>query len=675
MPKRLDYFLSVLLFTGCLTSAYVGTARARAYCFADDDEFEVNLQPSASIDCIVSDYEDNVATSSAYEAGPDASQTSLFMIGKISVSIIFVESNGSIDVETEDWSQLRIDWVVDNIVAGLSWLSSQEPRGRIEWVFHTHVVETSYEPITREEEYLWVNEAMSSLGYDFTETHSWRLRSFVDDLRRADESHWAFAIFVVDSLNDIDGKFPNGHAAYAHGFGPYFVTTYDAGPWRNLGRFDLVVAHEAAHVFGAADEYSPCNPEREYGFLRVQNLNCSSGCLMDSTDRCLSLSTRYQLGWRDEDNDCILDAMDTDYNSWADTDGDGTVDYLDLHPQVPNPRILSPVNTTYPVNIVPLIISISALKPSEWISYNLDNQNNNTILSNTTLVDLSDGTHTITIYANTVLGTALTRVFFSVDTMPPTLRLISPPNGTVTTRDIPLTFTVDEPLSWVSYNLDHSSNRTTPLINSSIWVLEGEHILYLYANDTVGNMAYAIAQFTVAIIHDIALLNITSSKDHYADIPAIGHGQTIDVSITVENQQAWYQETMNVTLYVDFNPVAELQVPLLLPLRQTTLSLTWNTTDYALGNYTLSASVSLAHTIEEAEVTDNEVIYGVVLVTLTGDADADRDVDIYDIVKITAHLNSNRQLPNYHPNNDVNNDAYIDINDALLAASHYGEDW
>jgi len=323
-----------------------------------------------------SDYEKSEVTyrTTFTQTGPDETQTSLFMIGKVSVSVIFMESNGTIDPETEDWDQTRIDEVNSEIETALNWYTSKEPDARLQWVIHSQKIETSYEPITRSSiyDYLWINEAMNYLGYNVSGTESSRIRPYLDDLRDADGTHWAFVIFVVDSLNDPDGVFLNGAAAYAHYSGPYFVTTYDANGYRGLNRFDAVIAHETAHIFQAADEYPSCYCDHLYGFLEVENLNCTSGCdryepygecdgghppvcqgcynncyhsscLMDDleqkplTNQCLTVSTKYQIGWRDEDKDGILDAIDSTYNSWNDTDGDGVVDYLDNCPDVVNP--------------------------------------------------------------------------------------------------------------------------------------------------------------------------------------------------------------------------------------------------------------------------------------------------------------------------------------------------
>ena len=76
--------------------------------------------------------------------------------------------------------------------------------------------------------------------------------------------------------------------------------------------------------------------------------------------------------------------------------------------------ILSPENTTYTTTSVPLTFTINEDCP--WIGYSLDNQANVTITGNTTLTGLSDGVHSITVYANDAAGNMGTSdtVYFTI---------------------------------------------------------------------------------------------------------------------------------------------------------------------------------------------------------------------------------------------------------------------
>jgi hypothetical protein len=63
---------------------------------------------------------------------------------------------------------------------------------------------------------------------------------------------------------------------------------------------------------------------------------------------------------------------------------------------------LSIANKTYNQQTISLSFNID--ENASWAAYNLDNQGNETIRGNTTLTGLSDGSHSIVIYANDTLG-------------------------------------------------------------------------------------------------------------------------------------------------------------------------------------------------------------------------------------------------------------------------------
>lgn len=76
--------------------------------------------------------------------------------------------------------------------------------------------------------------------------------------------------------------------------------------------------------------------------------------------------------------------------------------------------IVSPQNATYTANNIPLTFAIEQAVP--WMAYSLDNQANVTIIGNTTLTGLSEGTHYITVFANDTVGNvrASETVYFTI---------------------------------------------------------------------------------------------------------------------------------------------------------------------------------------------------------------------------------------------------------------------
>ncbi len=76
--------------------------------------------------------------------------------------------------------------------------------------------------------------------------------------------------------------------------------------------------------------------------------------------------------------------------------------------------IQSPENKTYTSSSVPLTFTIN--EPTFWIGYSLDGQANVTITGNTTLTNLSNEVHSVTVYANDTTGNMghSDRVYFTV---------------------------------------------------------------------------------------------------------------------------------------------------------------------------------------------------------------------------------------------------------------------
>ena len=140
---------------------------------------------------------------------PGYYETSEYLIGSVAVGIIFLESNGTIDSSTEDWTSTEESRVVNKIQFALNWWSSRNPSAGVSFTLASNYrVPTSYEPINRphSDQGLWISEAMSYLGYPGT-SYFTQVRDYINDLRNNAETNWAFAMFIVDSSNDPDGKF------------------------------------------------------------------------------------------------------------------------------------------------------------------------------------------------------------------------------------------------------------------------------------------------------------------------------------------------------------------------------------------------------------------------------------------------------------------------------------
>lgn len=160
--------------------------------------------------------------------------------------------------------------------------------------------------------------------------------------------------------------------------------------------------------------------------------------------------------------------------------------------------LLSPENKTYPTKNVPLTMTVG--ESTSWIGYSLDRRMNVTVNGNTTLIGLSDSVHTIRVYANDTAGNMASSemVYFTVDTLPPHIEVLSPEMRQYNTTSVLLSIRINEGTSWIGYSLDGQANVTTAGNATLSSLSDGLHGVIVYAVDTMGNVAMAEIWFTVA---------------------------------------------------------------------------------------------------------------------------------------------------------------------------------
>lgn len=263
--------------------------------------------------------------------------TSEFLAGSVSVNVILVESDGSLEMSSENWTATREAEVVGKIASGLEWVRLQEPQAALRFVYHVYAgrtdprARTGYEPIRRSAdpsgatgEDLWVKDVLAKFGYVSGDRFA-RSRAFDAETRRGDGTDWAVTVYVVDSLVDADGKFADGRFAYTWIGGPHAVMTYDNQSW-GISRMDMVLRHEFLHAFYTFDEYtgSACTCTEHRGYLDGVNANCvtcnpvAGACVMIANGDAVCSATRRQLGWADLDGDGMIDVIGEDPDTFLD---------------------------------------------------------------------------------------------------------------------------------------------------------------------------------------------------------------------------------------------------------------------------------------------------------------------------------------------------------------------
>jgi hypothetical protein len=194
----------------------------------------------------------------------------------------------------------------------------------------------------------------------------------------------------------------------------------------------------------------------------------------------------------------------------------------------------------------------------------------------------------------------------------------------------------------------------------------GNHTVILSC--TSGNNTEVAIAYLFASSHDLAISRMTPSKT------VVGQGFSMTVNVTVENQGN-FGETFTVSLYGNQTLIVKGST-YLSPQNSTTVTVTWNTSGFAKGNYTVWAYVEPV--LGETHTTDNNFTGGWVIVSMVGDLTGpdgwpDGKCDIRDVSAVARLFGVNSPSPEYRPNYDINNDGKIDIKDVSTVARHYGE--
>jgi len=181
-----------------------------------------------------------------------------------------------------------------------------------------------------------------------------------------------------------------------------------------------------------------------------------------------------------------------------------------------------------------------------------------------------------------------------------------------------------------------------------------------YTIDTNNKDRYPL--MSIRGIHDMAVTNVVISKT------VIGQGKSATINATVQNQGSLTQ-IFDVKVYANTSIIQTLSL-YLTNGSSTTRTITWNTTGWTKGTYTLRASVTIVP--GETDTADNTFVYGIIKVTVPGDVDGDRDIDIYDIVRIASAYGAKRGETRFNPNCDIDSNDIIYIYDVVIATSSYG---
>ena len=246
----------------------------------------------------------------------------------------------------------------------------------------------------------------------------------------------------------------------------------------------------------------------------------------------------------------------------------------------PGPEItaVSPAqNGVYNLPSIPLIVNVTAFRfdPTPayegiaWLNYSLDGQPEvaaditgegptapqlNTEIANGVLSGMQDGPHTVYVRGNTTFAKypaipdtsfSLT-IYFRIDTVHPTLKVLSPiQSETYTSSNVTLDFVVDEQVGWAGYSINGgpvvTSRRNTTLTNLPYRT----QVIRVYANDSAGNecssptIAFTVKDFTppvVSVLSEIGKYNVNTVPLEFVvnkNVPWLGYSLDGQENVTI----------------------------------------------------------------------------------------------------------------------------------------------
>ena len=152
----------------------------------------------------------------------------------------------------------------------------------------------------------------------------------------------------------------------------------------------------------------------------------------------------------------------------------------------------------------------------------------------------------------------------------------------------------------------------------------------------------------------------------------VGQGSNLSIDIMVFNFGN-STETFNGTAYTNLAEIGTNETTLT-DGNFADLKFSWNTANFAYGNYTIWASTTSVS--GEADTDDNNLkASSSVEITILGDVDGNHVVNILDVVKITSIYASKVGERRFNPNCDLDGDGKITILDLATCIAHYGKRW
>jgi uncharacterized repeat protein (TIGR01451 family) len=150
---------------------------------------------------------------------------------------------------------------------------------------------------------------------------------------------------------------------------------------------------------------------------------------------------------------------------------------------------------------------------------------------------------------------------------------------------------------------------------------------------------------------------------------ATERGAILYLNLTVINE-GYLAETFNLTVYAN-STIIRTQNITISGKSEDTILFVWNTTNFAIGNYNMTA---FAWPVPgETDISDNTFTGSWVAVKIPGDINGDFKVGPADFALLSVAYGSTSSGPKWNPNADINNDGKVGPADFAQLSAHYGQ--
>jgi parallel beta-helix repeat protein len=251
-------------------------------------------------------------------------------------------------------------------------------------------------------------------------------------------------------------------------------------------------------------------------------------------------------------------------------------------------------------------------------------------------------------------------------------------NWAVTQRNLTVSSAHDSPSSGIGVHTYGDGSSVTCSVTSpvteggTVWTCTGwSGTGSVPATGSGTSLTFTITQDSTitwnwqvgVLVHDVAVTNVTSSKSF------VGQGYDLNITITVLNQGD-FTETFNVTAYANTTAPASQNVTLSSG-NSTNITLTWNTTGFAHGNYTIRAYASPVP--NETDTANNNFTMTMVTITILGDINGDFKVTLADLVLLSNAYSFGPGDANWNADADLDNNGVVGLTDLVMMTIHYGQ--